>query len=848
MPKMKSFAPLLICAIGILAAPACKLAPPKITATDGSTMVTCTSSGGMGGAGMGGMGGMAGMGGSLAALDDGGAPTFDPIVCGSMPSADKDQLKTYFKYAPGYTPDPKDLATVKSLMLNMTPSDKADQMRGRPYGAAGKYNTTDTQRSNDTKASGIRGYRYRDASRGMNLGEDMEGAQPSAGMEGGAGIGYSTVFPVSMARGASFDLDLEYAIGEAIGDEMMAAKQTLLLAPCMNLLRNPLWGRAQETYGEDPFQIGRMSSAMTIGVQQHITANAKHFMGYDIENGRDQNDVKMDEQTLREIYGRHFRMVVQDAGVGSVMASYNLVNGTKSTENRHTLTDVLRTDFGFQGFVLSDWWAMRPGFGVDTVDTGTLKTFAKYGMNAGLDVELPWALNYGQLESIVATGGGLSQGDVDTAAARVLLQKVRFQSYDASAAKWGLGAPTTIYRKSRIGGCGYLAHQALAKQAAIESMVLLKNATLPSGTTVLPISPSVQKIAVMGASATYETTNYGKKTDATLNFATDINTGDMGSSRTFAAPEDNVPPFQGLRDNSPGVMVVNPATAADVPGDTDLIVVVVGLTPGDEGEEYTLAKDRVTFGLDDKRADKNLQANLVMSAVGTGKPVVVVVEGGSIVDLPWIDSVQGVVMMWYAGMRGGEALADLLWGRANFSGKLPITWGNQVSDYEELKADNGATSFEYFVGYSRFDNLKQTPRFPFGYGMSYTSFHYDDLQLGCTDLSEGGILPVYVTVSNVGAMAGDEVVMVWTSYPGSKAARRPMKELKGFTRVHLEVGEQKQVLIPIRLKDLDYWDMTSNQWIVEDGTVTISVGGSSVNFQKTATVNVAGYQKASSNY
>jgi beta-glucosidase len=587
-----------------------------------------------------------------------------------------------------------------------------------------------------------------------------------------------------------------------------------------------------------------MASAMTVGVQVHIVANAKHYLGYDIENGRDFNDVKMDEQTLREIYGRHFRMVVQDGGVGSVMASYNLVNGTKSTENKHTLTDVLRTDFGFQGFVLSDWWAMRPQANVDGVDTGTLKTYALDGMTAGLDVELPWGLNYGQLENIITSGGGISDQDIDVAVRRILLQKVRFDSYDISKGRWGLGSPKTTYRKSRIGGCGYDLHKALAKQAAIESMVLLKNAS-----NTLPISPAVQKVAVLGATVPYLTRNYGKDTTSILNFATDLNTGDMGSSRAFSDPKDSVPPFQGLRDFAPtGVTVVNPSTAAGA-ADADFIVVVAGLTPGDEGEEYTKAGDRTKgFGLDAKRADMNLQANLITSAAQLGKPMVVVLEAGSIVDMPWLDQVPAVVLAWYPGQRGGEALADLLWGRANFSGKLPFTWGHQVGDYEELKADNGATSFDYYVGYSRFDHNKTPPMFPFGYGLSYTSFKYDDLQLGCTDMSEGGILPVYVTVENTGTVAGDEIVMVWVSYPQSKAARRPIKELKGFARVSLGAGERKQVLIPVRLKDLDYYDMTSNQWVVEDGPINIMVGGSSVEFQKTGTVSVTGYKKASSNY
>jgi beta-glucosidase len=634
---------------------------------------------------------------------------------------------------------------------------------------------------------------------------------------------------------------------------MMAAKQTLLLAPCMNLLRNPLWGRAQETYGEDGFQIGRMASAMTVGVQQHITANAKHYMGYDIENGRDNNDVDMDEQTLREIYGRHFRMVVQDGGVGSVMASYNLVNGTKSTFNKHTLTDVLRTDFGFKGFILSDWWAMRPGSDPSGVDTGTLKSYALDGMQAGLDVELPWALNYDQLGNIIASGGGLTEDDLNVPVSRILEQKVRFNSYDLSKSSWGLGSPQSTYRQSRVGGCGFELHKALAKKAAVESMVLLKNAN-----NTLPISSSFTKIAVLGATVPYLTHNGSIDTAATLDFATDLNTGDMGSSRVYTDPTQSVPPFQGLHDGAPsGVTVVNPPSADDPAAkDADFIVVVAGLTPGDEGEEYTKAGDRFSvqcmtagncLGLDAKRADPNLQANLIASAAALGKPMVVVIEAGSVVDMPWLDQVSAVVMAWYPGMRGGEALADLLWGRANFGGKLPFTWGH-LNDYELLKAANGATSFDYYVGYSRFDHNDISPVFPFGYGLSYTSFAYSDLQLGCGNLSEGGILPVYATVQNTGSVAGDEIVMVFVSYPDSKAQRRNAKELKGFTRVTLAAGEQKQVLIPIRLKDLDYYDQVNNQWVVEDGTINIMVGGSSTNLPLSGTVTVQGYTNVSSNY
>src|SRR6185369_6825729 len=293
-------------------------------------------------------------------------------------------------------------------------------------------------------------FRYRDASRGMNLGEDFLGSYPTAGMFGNSHVGYSTAFPVSMARGAAFDLDLEYAVGEAIGDEMQAASETVLLAPCMNLLRHPLWGRAQETYGEDPFHIGRMASAMVVGIQKHILANAKHFMAYNIEANRASNNAMLDEQTLRETFARHFRMVIQDGGVGSVMASYNEVNGVKSTQNAHLLTDVLRTDFGFKGFVLSDWWAM-PNVDPKHVDATTLKRTAVDAVKAGLDVELPWGLNFGLLEDIVATpGSGLTKDDLDRSVARVLEQKFRFNGDKLSGTVGLPPGPRTVYSDSRI--------------------------------------------------------------------------------------------------------------------------------------------------------------------------------------------------------------------------------------------------------------------------------------------------------------------------------------------------------------------------------------------------------------
>ena len=825
MSNTKSLKLLPLLVAGFLAAPACKLDPPKAGAQTDAQAFTCTDDVELDGgpAGTGGSGASAGVDGGTGFVD------ITPVSCNGTNAA---AALAMFKYAPGYTPDPTVQQRVEDTVNSMSLPDEILQMVGTPYGSAYSTQMNDVERSQDTDK--IRGFHYRDASRGMNLAEDMNGTKPAAGVVNGKIVGFSTAFPVSMARGAAFDLDLEYAIGEAIGDEMQAAKETLLLAPCMNILRHPLWGRAQETYGEDSFHIGRLASAMTVGVQQHIAANAKHYMAYDIEVNRSLNNSALDEQTLREIYGRHFRMVVQDGGVASVMASYNMVNDVKSTENAHTLTDVLRNDFGFKGFVLSDWWAMTHSYNV--VDSNQLKAIAVQGVKAGLDVELPWALNFSQLESIVQTKGGLTKGDIDRSAALILEQKFRFNAdkFDNP----GLGTPHTQYVNDQI-MCDR-SHINLSRKAAVESMVLLKN------DNVLPINTTVKKVAVLGVTVPYVTNNDSSDTVDEINFATGVLTGDMGSSRVYHDPKKGVGPFDGIKKMAPaGVEVVNPATAADA-ADADFIVVVAGLTPGDEGEEYTKAGDRTVFGLDAKQTDSKyvgIQDKLIRDAAALHKPMVVVLEGGSVIDLPWLNDVPAVVMAWYPGMVGGEAMGILLFGQANFSGKLPFTW-SKLADFG-LFNGGGTTNFDYYLGYRLFDKKQMTPLFPFGYGLSYTTFDYRRVQLGCSDMSKGALLPVVVNVANTGKVAGDEVVMVFVAFPETQA-RRSIKELKGFARVHLEAGEERQVTVPIRLSDLDYFQpdspsATTGKWVVESGNIQILVGGSSATLASAGTVKVNGY-------
>ena len=856
MQNMKLLKSLLWTAVGCLSVSACSLPAPAVP--DGATtmqMQTCATDAGA----------VDAVSTVIATGDVENVIT--PVACAGSATGNPNAID---KYSQGYSyADPAILAKVDQTMAGISVHDEELQMGGMPYGSSSSKNYTNTQRSQDTAS--IRGFRYRDASRGVNFGEDINGSHPLVNVADGQNVGYATSFPVSMARGAAFDLDLEYAVGEAVGDEMQAAKETLLLAPCMNLLRHPYWGRAQETYGEDPYHIGRLSSAMVVGIQEHIAANAKHFMGYDVESNRQKNISDMDEQTLREIYGRHFRMVVQDSGVASAMASYNAVNGTKSTINKHTMTDVLRNDFGFKGFILSDWWAV-PGKD-DILDVSTQTSTAKNALNAGLDVELPWLYNYNNLVSLYNTHD-VTKAQLDAAVRRILYEKYRFNS-DKLQGTVGLKQPVTIYDTTKAAITCDASHLALAKRAAVESMVLLKN------NGVLPISPSVKNLAVVGATLPYKV-NTGS---LTVNFATDVRGGDLGSSRVYPDPAKSVGPFAGFCAASGGTVSgttcmggsVNVTTATNNQGDlspimnavsaADFVVVVAGLTPQDEGEEYTLAADRDTdcgnksacLQLDAKQptaAYQGIQNNLIQQVAASGKPFVVVLEGGSVIEMPWLSQVPALVMAWYPGQRGGEAMADLLWGEVNgasynFGGKLPFTWGHEQQYGDPFNTSSGEVTFDYYVGYRYFDHNSITPVFPFGAGLSYTTFALSKPQLGCSSMSQGAVLPVVVNVTNTGTVAGDDTVMVFVSFPNTTARRAP-KELKGFARVSLAAGESKQVTIPVRLSDLDYFKAdsptgTTGSWVVESGPVNIMVTDGSQNpdgttaFLKTQTVNVTGY-------
>ncbi len=785
--------------------------------------------GGHDNAGTGGAGDPSGGSSGGAGSGGGGAPTSGEVLpqfaCSAVASQQFDVA-----YMQAYSVSPDVTAAVNAALSLMGPAEQASQMTGVPVGAK---NFWDINRAPDVQVSGlgtIRGYWYRDAGRGVNL----DAGQPNRPSDGND---FSTVFPAASVRAASWDLELEKRVGEAIGDETAASLNNLLLAPTMNIVRHPYWGRGQETYGEDMYYIGRMASAFTVGVQKSVVACAKHFAANNVELQRSTQDALMNEQTLREIYGRHFEMVVQDAGVGCIMASYNKINGVKNTQNKHLLRDILKAPleqggFGFQGLVISDWWAM-PGDNSE-VSADQAQSLTDEAVQAGLDVEAPWTIHYS-----AATLAQADQALVRDAARRVLTQKFRFKTA-RDTDPWGLRAPASKLTRGSI--APNAAHEALAEEAELKSAVLLRNG--PEGAPVLPLTANSESIAVVGPDQefTLYTSTVPKSCVADPNrdyrwcnfhHGSDPSLGDRGSSRVNADPARTIAPFQGIRDAAGADRTVTSGTNPEAAADADAIVVVVGYTAGDEGEEFPISTggDRTSLNLPPG------QNEFVASALDQMKPTVIIVESGSIVNLPWLGHAnknQATIWAGYGWQRGGAALGKLIFGAANFSGKMPLAWPTQAQlDHTPFKDSALVTTMNYFFGYSEYDRRKAAGEavdlvFPFGHGTSYSSFEYSQLSVPCPTATKDSIFKVTVEIKNTSAVDGDEIAMLFVKPPPKPASikgDRPVKELKSFARVSVKAGQSVTAQLPVRIRDLRRWEGGADgKWMIDSGEYTVLVG------------------------
>jgi beta-glucosidase len=607
----------------------------------------------------------------------------------------------------------------------------------------------------------------------------------------GVARGESTCFPCTMARGASFDTDLERRIGEAMAKEIRAQGCTLSGAVCINLLRHPAWGRAQETYGEDTCHLGEMGAALAVGLQTHnVIATVKHFALNSMENARFKVDVLCDGRALREVYLPHFKRVL-DAGCASVMSAYNKWNGAYCGQNPALLTTILREEWGFTGFVHSDWV-----FGVYDVS----------GLAAGLDIENPEPVVFGQKLIDAVERGEIAEALVDRACGRILRTQYRFASAHD---------PLPDYPISLVASAE---HRALALEAAVKSAVLLKN------DAVLPLRRErLGSLAVLGRLADL------------------ANTGDNGSSRV--RPPYVITPLQGLAAAAEGVAILRgdetdlPAAAAQA-ARADAVVVVVGYTAEEEGEY--IPGDGIDLGqgggqsgqsqfmtrrsIGGDRRSLDLPADQIVliqaaAAAAPDKPVVVVIIAGSAVMVEaWHDQVGAILQTFYAGMEGGTALAHILFGEASPSARLPFTVAQDAGHYPFLDIDADAITYGPYAGYTHFDKHAQQPRFPFGHGLSYTRFAYGPLRLH----QDGGAICAQVRVENIGPMAGDEVVLLFVQTPG-QAVERPVRQLKAFACAPLAPGAVAEISIRAPLADLRWWDEAAQAWRMEAGVYRFSL-------------------------
>ena len=585
----------------------------------------------------------------------------------------------------------------------------------------------------------------------------------------------STCFPVSMARGASWDINLEERVGEVIGKEVRAHEGNLYGGVCINLLRHPAWGRAQETYGEDPFHIGEFGAALVRGVQKHnVMATIKHYIANSIEDSRFKVNVKMDERTLREVYLPQYKKCIEE-GCATVMSAYNKFRGQFCGHNPYLLRKILKEEWGFTGFVHSDWM-----YGVkDTIG----------GITGGLDVEMPRAKYYGKKLKKAVEKGQVPMELIDKAVKRIVKTVLQYTTKE----------DLQLYDKSLV-ACED--HIQLAREVAEKSMVMLKNEN-----KVLPLDEKkIETLAVIGPLADMK------------------NTGDRGSSNVR---QNNImTPLQGLKNlvgKKVNILYNNGSditAAEDLAISADAVIVVVGYTYKDEGENipfFKLGGDRVSLHLH----KQEIELIKRMSKLNQ-KCIVTLVGGSAIVMEEWKDDVPAILMAWYSGMEGGNALANILFGNVNPSGKLPFTIPKDPNHLPFFKRDIEEIEYGYYHGYSLIEKENLIPAFNFGFGLSYTEYEYKNLDVSL----ENEEIIAKADIANIGDVSGEEIVQLYIGFENS-LVERPKKLLRGFKRVNLNPNETKNVEIKVSVKDLAWYNPESKSWEIEEIKYMVLMGSSS---------------------
>ena len=594
-------------------------------------------------------------------------------------------------------------------------------------------------------------------------------------------------FPPAALSACSFDRNLMESMGETIGREAQANDVSVVLGPAVNIKRSPLCGRNFEYYSEDPYLAGEIAAAFINGVQsQHVGTSIKHFAANNQEYHRMSNSSEADERTLREIYFPAFETAVKKAQPYTFMCSYNQINGTFASENKWLLTDVLRNDWGFEGYVMSDWGAVN-----DRVK----------GLEAGLELEMPGSNGTNDALIIEAVkNGALKEEVLDQAVERILNIIYKYADHRT---------PQEFTMEKD--------HEE-ARRIAEESMVLLQNTD-----QILPLKAS-EKVAFVGGFAKKPRFQGGGSSHINCFKITNaLESVPADAQVTYA---EGFPADKDLYDEKLAAEAVQAAKTADK------VVIFAGLPDSFESEGYDRSHMRLP----------ECQNRLIGEILEVQPNTVVVLHNGSPVEMPWINDVKGILEAYLGGQAVGGAEYDILFGKVNPSAKLPETFPKQLEDNPSYLAGFGeGDHVEYregiFVGYRYYDKKKMDVLFPFGYGLSYTTFAYSNLRLDKKTMKDTEELTVSVDVTNTGDRAGKEVVQLYVADKESTVIR-PVKELRDFVKIELAPGETKTVTFTLGKRAFAYYDVQIHDWQVEDGEVEIPIGASSRDIALRDTVTV----------
>ena len=621
--------------------------------------------------------------------------------------------------------------------------------------------------------------------------------------DGPAGVrhGPGTAFPAPVALAATWDRTLAHEYGAALGAESKAKGQNILLGPMINIVRVPEGGRNFETFGEDPYLTSQIGVEEIKGIQsQGVIAEAKHYAANNQENQRLTVSAEVDERTLREIYLPAFEAAVKEAKVGSIMAAYNKVNGTYSSENPHLLKDILKGEWGFDGFVVSDWGATH-----STVNAA----------NNGLDMEMPTGAFLGDKLLAAVRGGQVTEATIDDKVRRLLRIVMRFGLIDKPIA---------------VGPIDYVTQAQVARRVAQAGVVLLKNEN-----NLLPLDlKSFKKVAIIGPYASQATTGGG----GSARIAPLYSMSPLGALSNRIGANATVRflrfvPANDLSKSDPATTAAGlVADAVQLAKECDIAIV--------------FARDFETEGVD--RANLSLpdEQDTMIDAVAAANPrTIVVLNTGCVVLVEkWADKVPAILQGWYPGQDDGNVVADVLFGNVNPSGKLPITFPHSRQDVAVNTAEQypgvgeiGRYSEGIFIGYRHHDKQSVAPRFPFGHGLSYTTFEYGDIKVSRPRIKAGELQTIELQVKNNGRREGAEVVQLYVQ-DVKASVERPLKELKGFSKVVLKSGESKRVQMVLNDRSMAFYDTAQKKWVVEPGEFKVLIGSSSRDIRLTASFEV----------